>query len=81
MGATEGSKIMSTMVPMMCHTVEAAFQSARKRVGRKLISACRIRMTAQAHTSLQHTDGGATEGSRVMSTSASVMCQTAEVAF
>lgn len=52
--------MMSTMVPMMCHTVEAAFQSARKRVGRKLISACRIRMTAQAHMSLHHTDGGAT---------------------
>ena len=45
-GATAGSRMMSTMVPTTCHTVEAAFQSARKRVGRKLISACSSRMTA-----------------------------------
>lgn len=46
-GATAGSRMMSTKVPRTCHTTEAAFQSARKRVGRKLISACSSRMTAQ----------------------------------
>ena len=48
-GATAGSRMMSTMVPIMCQTVDTAFQMARKRVGRKLISACSTRMTAQAH--------------------------------
>ena len=46
-GATAGSRMMSTNVPTMCHTVEAPFQSARKRVGRKLMSACRNRITAR----------------------------------
>ena len=46
-GATAGSRMMSVMVPRTCHTTEAAFQSARKRVGRKLISACSSRMTAR----------------------------------
>ena len=45
-GATAGSRMMSTNVPMICHTVEVPFQRARKRVGRKLMSACRNRMTA-----------------------------------
>ena len=52
-GATAGSRMMSTNVPTMCHTVEAPFQSARKRVGRKLMRACRNRMTA-APTADQH---------------------------